>query len=150
MYITWLARPSCYVMTYPDYHQSLVMIDCLIVKYHHLVMLSFKTKHDTLDFVIIMFTGILSCYYGTKCHTTRWGPPLESIPQNKVPHGTKCHTTRRGSPLESVGATSWICRAIPVMFTYSSKLIILNKLQLVWGMGGSDGCRNDTLLIVMD
>jgi len=36
------------------------------------------------------------------------------------------------------------------MFTYSRKLIVFNKLQLVLGMGGSDGHRNDTLLIVME
>ena len=47
---------------------------------------------------------------------------------------------------------------IPVMYSsydpaHSRNLIIMlisQKGQLVWGMGGSDGCRNDILLIVMD
>ena len=79
----YLARPSCYVMTYPDYCQSIVMFGCLLISPPcHAI---FKTKHDVLDFVIIMFTGILSCYYGTKCHTEQSATP------------------------SSVGATSWIC-----------------------------------------
>ena len=112
----WQDLLLCHDLLRPIINLLLCM---LLDGYHHSVMLSFDTKHDVHDFVIIMFTGILSCYYGTKCHTEQsatphggghllnlWGPPLESIPQNKVPHGTKCHTTRWGPPLESVGATS--------------------------------------------
>ena len=69
---------------------------------------------------------------------------------------TKCHMEQSATPhggghlLKPMGATSWICRAITVMFIYSRKLIIFNKLQLVWGMGGSDGCRNDILLMAWE
>ena len=96
-----LARPYCYNLTYPDHYQSLDMLAYLLIS--PLIMLSPDTKHDVLDFVIIMFTGILSCYYGTKCHTTRWGPPLES---NSL--RAKCHMEQSATPT-TVGATSWIC-----------------------------------------
>ena len=70
-----LARPYCYDMTYPDYCQSIVMFYYL----WYITTLScylLKTKHDTPDLVIIMFTGILSCFYGTKCHTKHGGGHL--------------------------------------------------------------------------
>ena len=56
----YLARPLLYYDL-----PGLLSISChvwLLVKYHHPVMLSLNTQHDILDFVIIMFTGILSCY----------------------------------------------------------------------------------------
>ena len=58
-------------------------------------MLSLYTQHDILDFVIIMFTGILPCYYGTKCHTILGGGHLLNL------------------------------LAIPVMSSYSRNLIIM-------------------------
>jgi len=66
----------------------------------------------------------------TKCH----------MEQSATPHGGGHLLNPWGPPLESVG--------LLLLCSFSRKLIILNKLQLVWGMGGSDGCRNDTLLIV--
>ena len=84
-----------------------------------LVMLSFHIQHDIFDHMIIKLREYcLVIIYGTKCHTVQWwGPPLESIPQNKVPHGTKCHIVQWwGPPLESVGATSWICKGYFMLF----------------------------------
>jgi len=96
-------------------------------------MLSFKTKHDTLDLMIILFTGTLPYFMElsatpysvgatsrihslrTKCHTE----------QSATPHGGGHPLNLWGPPLESVGLLL-LCTFVP------RKLIILNKLQLVW------------------
>ena len=74
----------------------LLSISChvwLLVKYHHLVMLSFKTKHDTLDLEIIMFTGILSCFMELSAtpYTVGATSRIHSL-------RTKCHMEQSATP----------------------------------------------------
>ena len=135
MYITWHATTLLDLLLCLDW-PGLLSIYCyvlLLVLYHHLVMLSFKTKHDTLDLMIILFTGTLPYFMElsatpysvgatsrihslrTKCHTE----------QSATPHGGGHLLNLWGPPLESVGLLL-LCTLVP------RKLIILNKLQLVW------------------
>jgi len=78
----YLARPLVMSWLTQTYYQSLVMHVTWWIS--PLVMLSFDTKHDVHDFVIIMLRE--SCLVIMELSATR----------SKVPHHT-------------VGATSWIC-----------------------------------------
>jgi len=87
-------------------------------------------------------TWLVTCLISISCHAISWHPAwstrLVIITLREsclvILNGTKCHTEQSAtSPM--VGATSWICRAIPVMSSYSRNLIIVishKKGQLVW------------------
>ena len=123
-----LVRPDCYVMIDPAHSTFIVMFYCLLdittLSCYPLNQAWYTWLYDYL------ICGNPALFYGTKCH----------MEQSATPHGGGHLLNLWGPPLESVG--------LLLLCSFSRKLIILNKLQLVWGMGGSDGCRNDTLLIV--
>jgi len=109
----------------PGLYQSLVMFGCLL----NIIILSCYHLTPSMIYLTLWLSCLReSCLVIVELSATPHSVGATSRihpPQNKVPHGTKCHTTRWGPPLESVGATSWICRAIPVMSSYSRNLIIL-------------------------
>ena len=85
-------------------------------------MLSLHTQHDILDFVIIMFTGILFCFMELSAT-----PYLVGATSRILSLRTKCHMEQSatplggghllnlwGPPLESVGLFL-LCPLIPVI-----------------------------------
>ena len=127
-----LVRPYCYVKIDPANYLFICYV-LLLAIHHHFVMLSLKPS-------MIHLTLWLS-YLREPC-LVLWNQvphrPMVGATSRIHPLRAKCHTEQSATPhggghlLKPMGATSWVCRAITVMLTYSRKLIILNKLQLVW------------------
>ena len=80
----YLAKPVCYVMTYPDYYLSLIMFSCLL----NIIILSCYHLTPSMIYLTLWLSCLresclvimeLSATRSKVPHHTRWGPPLESV-----------------------------------------------------------------------
>jgi len=139
-----LVRPYCYVMNDPAHYTFIIMFYCSL----YITTLSCYHLNQAWCtwLVIVIFTGTLTCY------TVSWSvtciPALYAVTCIPALYAVTCIPAYYAVTWLYILMYSWFL--IMTYSCHSRKLIILNKLQLVLGMGGSDGCRNDILLIAWE